>query len=45
MCWVYHDHLLYLPIFGREVIGWVVDMCSVGTAFGYFLPVQVLIFF
>ena len=24
------------PFFGREVIGWVVDMCSVGTAFGYF---------
>lgn len=24
------------PFFGREVISWVVDMCSVGTAFGYF---------
>lgn len=24
------------PFFGREVIGWVVDMCSVGTAVGYF---------
>ncbi len=24
------------PFFGREVITWVVDMCSVGTAFGYF---------
>ena len=24
------------PFFGREVIGWGVDMCSVGTAFGYF---------
>lgn len=24
------------PFFGREVIAWVVDMCSVGTAFGYF---------
>lgn len=24
------------PFFGREVIGWVVDMCSVGTAIGYF---------
>lgn len=24
------------PFFGREVINWVVDMCSVGTAFGYF---------
>lgn len=23
------------PFFGRKVIGWVVDMCSVGTAFGY----------
>lgn len=27
---------LICPFFGREVIGWVVDMCSVGTAFGYF---------
>lgn len=24
------------PFFGREVINWVVDMCSVGTAVGYF---------
>ena len=24
------------PFFGREVLNWVVDMCSVGTAFGYF---------
>lgn len=24
------------PFFGREVINWVVDMCSVGTAIGYF---------
>ena len=24
------------PFFGREVINWVVDMCSVGTSVGYF---------
>lgn len=24
------------PFFGRQVISWVVDMCSVGTAIGYF---------
>lgn len=26
----------FCPFFGREVINWVVDMCSVGTAVGYF---------
>lgn len=26
----------FCPFFGREVINWVVDMCSVGTAIGYF---------
>lgn len=24
------------PLFGRNVLGWVIDMCSVGTAIGYF---------
>ena len=24
------------PFFGRNVLGWVIDMCSVGTAIGYF---------
>ena len=24
------------PFFGRNVLGWVIDMCSVGTAVGYF---------
>lgn len=23
------------PFFGRNVLGWVIDMCSVGTAVGY----------
>jgi len=23
------------PLFGRNVLGWVIDMCSVGTAIGY----------
>ncbi len=27
---------LICPFFGRQVVSWVVDMCSVGTAFGYF---------
>ncbi len=26
----------FCPFFGREVINWVVDMCSIGTAVGYF---------
>ncbi|MCH4167082.1 MAG: APC family permease [Megasphaera sp.] len=27
---------VFCPFFGREVLNWVVDMCSVGTAVGYF---------
>ena len=27
---------LAAPWFGREVIGWIVDMAALGTAFGYF---------